>query len=287
MAFCILLNKVKTKLAELGTKFSSNMNEDNTLVELPEGELLGVPEDLIKSFDRTSDGKCKVTMKYPHFFPVSRKCRVPETRRKVETAYQSKCMEVNTPLLEELIKLRQTQAELLGYANHAAYIQELRMAKHPDNVATFLEELAVKLQPLWKEEKAEMLALKKAECEKYGYDFNGQLDFWDSRYYMYKIEETKYAVDQEKLKEYFPLETVQKGLFAIYQELLGLTFVQVENPETWFDDVQLFRVDDSRSGEKMGYFFLDLFPREGKYGHYAIFDLQPSCLASQESGAKR
>ena len=269
---------VKKNIAKLATKFNANMNEDTSFVEIDEVDLAGVPDDLVKTFERTASGKCKVTMKYPHFFPVSRKCRVPETRRKVEVAYQSKCMAENTPILEEIIRLRQEQAQLLGYKNHAAYVQELRMAKNPETVAEFLSDLATKLKPLWTAESDEMLRIKKEECEKFGYEFNGKLDFWDARYYMNKVEELKYSVDQEKLKEFFPLDTVTKGLFAIYQDLLGLKFVQMENANAWFEDVQLFRVDDVKSGETLGYFFLDLHPREGKYGHYAIFNLQPSCL---------
>ena len=87
-------------------------------------ELAGVPEDLVNSFEK-SDGKLKVTTKYPHFFPVTRKCRVPGTRRKMNVAFNSRCMKENTPILEELVALRQKHAELLGYASHAAYILEV------------------------------------------------------------------------------------------------------------------------------------------------------------------
>lgn len=72
-------------------------------------------------------------------------------------------MEENTPILEELITLRQKQAELLGYMNHAAYVLEERMAKNPENVSQFLTELAAKLQPLWEKERVDMLNLKKEE----------------------------------------------------------------------------------------------------------------------------
>ena len=71
------------------------------------------------------DNKCKVTLKYPHFFPVTRKCRNADTRKKIETAYQSRCMKENTEILEKLVELRQRQADLLGYKTHASYIQEV------------------------------------------------------------------------------------------------------------------------------------------------------------------
>ena len=80
---------------------------------------------LYSSFEMQEDNKCKVTLKYPHFFPVTRKCRNADTRKKIETAYQSRCMKENTEILEKLVDLRQRQADLLGYKTHASYIQEV------------------------------------------------------------------------------------------------------------------------------------------------------------------
>ena len=272
------IKAIKKEISKLGTDFMSNLGEDTTFLEFTREELAGVPEDLVNSFEKSGDNKLKVTMKYPHFFPVSRKCSVPETRRKMENAYQSRCLETNTKILETLVKLRDEQAQVLGYKSHAAYIHELRMSKNPETVKTFLSGLATKLQPIWDEERKAILELKQAECEKMGYEYNGAVDFWDARYYMRMVEETRYSVDQEKLKEYFPMDKVTKGLLEIYQELLSLRFTKCEGVETWHKDVELFKVEDAASSEVMGYFFLDLHPRDGKYGHAAIFSLQPSCL---------
>ena len=100
------------------------MSEDTSFLLFDREELAGVPEDLVNSLEE-SDGKLKVTTKYPHFFPVTRKCRVPTTRRRMNVAFNSRCMKENTPILEELVELRQKHAELLGYASHAAYILEV------------------------------------------------------------------------------------------------------------------------------------------------------------------
>ena len=106
------------------SQFSANLSEDTSFLLFDRDDLAGCPEDLINSLEE-SDGKLKVTTKYPHFFPVTRKCRVPETRRKMNVAFNSRAMKENTPILEELVELRHKHAELLGYSSHAAYILEV------------------------------------------------------------------------------------------------------------------------------------------------------------------
>ena len=273
------IKNVKKRISELGISFNKNLNEDTTFLMLEEAELTGVPEDLVKSFEKDPEtGKLKVTMKYPHFFPVTRKCNNPNTRLTMEKTYQSRCMKENTEILEEIVTLRQKEAKLLGYENHAAYIQEVRMAKDPATVKSFLGELGVKLKPLWEEEQKVLLQMKEAESKELGFEFSGKLDFWDFRYYMAMVEEKQYAVDQEKLKEYFPMEVVTAGMMDIYQKILGLKFTKLEDVEVWHEDVEMWKVDDLQSGENIGFFYLDLYPRDGKYGHACMMQLQPGCL---------
>ena len=105
------------------------------------------------------------------------------------------------------------------------------MAKNPETVRNFLEELAAKLQPLWDKERQIMLDMKKEQYAELGKEFDGKINYWDFRFLQSMVEEKQYAIDQEKLKEYFPMEVVTKGLLEIYQRILGLKFTKLEGIE--------------------------------------------------------
>lgn len=273
------IKTIKKKLSNLCIDFNKNLNEDTTSLSFTRDELGGLPEDFLSSLEKDGE-KLKVTLKYPHYFPTMKKCFVPETRRKLEEAFNSRCKEENSAILKELVELRAQKSSLLGFTTHADFVLEMNMAKSGKKVASFLEELAHKLKPLGDEERSVILKLKEKECQKRNLPFRGELHAWDTRYFMTQVEETQYAVDQNQLKEYFPMEVVTQGLLDIYQELLGLSFEQVQGAAVWHPDVSLYCVTDRSSGQVIGQFYLDLYPREGKYGHAACFGLQPGCLLS-------
>jgi len=276
---------IKEQLSNLGTRYSTNSNEENTMLEFTKAELTGVPEDFLESHEHADKADTfTVSLKYPDYNGIMRNCKVSATRQKMEFEYNNRNNPANAQLLEEMIVLRHEQAQILGYETHAHYVLETRMAKSPEVVMPFLSDLSEKLGPLWKQEEKSLLGYKKRVCQEMGEEFDNKLNMWDLTLLRNIETKERYTVDHEEIKQYFPLGFVTTQLLQIYQELLGLRFTEVPEPDAWHEDVRLFRVhDDTADGPLVGEFYLDMHPREGKYSHAACFGLQPGCVAPDGS----
>jgi Zn-dependent oligopeptidase len=280
---------LRTRIADLCIEYQRNLNEENTRLWFTAEELAGMSPSFLESLknrpnpNKPEELEYEVTLKYPYYFPIMKHCSVEETRRILEKLFHSRCVPENVYLLEETVRLREEAAKLLGYPSHAAYILETRMAASPENVEAFLQRLSKRLDKAAQAELSELRRLKRKDnLERYGVllglEPDNEIYMWDLRYYMTKYEEQQLQIDYLKIAEYFPLERVLAGMFDIYQQLLGLRFVALQQGQRWHEDVRLFEVRDASTAALMGYFYLDLHPREGKYGHAAVWPLQPSCV---------
>lgn len=256
------IRTLRDNLTKVESKFNSNLNNDNTTLEFTPDELTGVPEETLKTFSRTDNGTYLVTMKYPDYNPVMKNAVQEETRKRMITADLNKQGENNTQLLEEAIQLRQQIAGKLGYDSWAAYQIDGRMAGSPDNVTTFLDSLEAPLHSKALEEEAVLLRLKQNEDP-----HATRLEPWDISYYTEKLKKQRYSVDNEEIREYFPLEQVINGMFSWYGALFGIRFEKVEEADTWSPDVTLYRIVNTSDDRLIAYLYCDLFPREGKYSH--------------------
>ncbi|KAF4322670.1 hypothetical protein BBO99_00002730 [Phytophthora kernoviae] len=274
----------KQKLSKLGIQFHQNLTEETIEVKFLHQELQGLSDDFIAALEKGDDGKYKIALSYPTVFPILNTCTVESTRKAVEYAFNRRCIDKNVAILEEMLELRHKVALALGYENHAAYVLEQRMAETPTKVKNFLTDLDNKLVPLAKKDLDNLLKLKEADCDKNEWKFDGKINMWDFRFYMDQFVKKHCSIDAEKIREYFPLAHVTSELLAMYQELLSLKFVEISQPHVWHKDVRMFAVYDARpqkNGHLVGHFYLDLFPRPGKYGHAACFTLQQGCANSE------
>ena len=294
--------EIKKRLSTLCIIFSKNLNEEVGGLWFTPAELEGVPEDVTALFAKgegENAGKLKMTFKYPDLIPTTKYAKNPITRKKAYIENENKLPQ-NIPIFREVILLRDEAARLLGYPNHAAFIIEDKMAKTPKTVDDFLGDLRTRLTQGGASEMEALKALKKQELKSMGEDFDGYYFLWDHRYYDRMMLEQDFSLDQEKLSEWFPLETSIRGMLTIFETLFGMTFVEITGDDrsaispsgkgddiVWHPDVQVFSVWDSEDQGSgfIGYLYLDLHPRPGKYGHAANFNLQPGFI--QENGTRR
>lgn len=265
------VEKLRKELAAVGTDFSSNVTKSEKALKFTKAELEGVPESLltapgIKTGDDEYTIMVNVTWQY---LTVAENAKREDVRKRVVAEQHSLAMTENLPLIEKLLVLRRQIANRLGYATWADYQIEVKMAKNGATALEFEQKLARGLQPKFDAELAEFRQLKVKETG----DPNAQIHLWDWRYYAEMLKREKYTVDTEALRVYFPMQRVLDGMFTIYQRIFGLKFERVEAPYKWVDDLQLWAVSDAQSGEPLGFFYLDLFPREGKFSHFAMFPI--------------
>ena len=257
------LTSIRKRLADLQSDFSRNINESKDFALFTLEEMDGVPEDLLARLE-TVDGKYKVTLDYPDYFPFMENVRVGSSRRIMEGKFNNRAVRENLAVLKEILNLRQKAAKILGYPSHAAYILEERMAKDPATVKAFIERLKKRLKPLAEDEKESLLALKRVFE---GNQSDPVFRAWDWRFYDNQIKRVRYSVDAQKIKEYFPVEQVTEQMLETYQKILGVKFRRIEDAEVWHPDVALYAVSEAASAasaEPFAYFYMDLFPREGK-----------------------
>ena len=290
---------IKKRLSELSITFQKNLNEEQGGIWLTLEQLEGVPQDVLNGLKQgqkgtPTEGKLWLTFKYPDLFPVQKYCKHQETRHQVFIANENKC-NINIDLFKEALVLRDEAARLLGYPNHATFRIEDKMAKTPKTVDTFLGDLRTRLAPGGMKEIEELKKLKQGET--------GNADnyfLWDHRFYDTLMLERNFQLDQNRIAEYFPLQTSIEGMLNIFEELFGLVFVKIEGKDrddiseskrgsdiVWHPDVQVFSVwdDDGEGNGFVGYLYLDLHPRDGKYGHAANFNIQPGFM--NENGTRR
>ncbi len=263
------VEKLQKELAALNTEFAVNINQARAPIDFTAEKLAGVPPSFLESPGvKQPDGTYRVMANVTwHAVAIAESASNAETRRRVSVARNNLAREKNVDALKKLVALRGEIARRLGYASWADYQIETRMAKNGATAVKFEENLVGGLQPKFAQEIETLRALKAQDTGK----ADAQLESWDITYYTNKLMKERYAVDREALRVFFPYQKTLEGMFAIYQKIFGLKFTEVQAPYVWADGVQLYVVQDSTSGEVLGAFYLDMFPREGKFNHFACF----------------
>lgn len=269
------VEELQKRLTALSTRFNTNITNASVTVYFSEAEMAGAPESLMAQAREqgvTGDSGRRYGIKVtvtPQFVTAMSNLTSEDARRRLKTARYSVAQDENTPILDEMLAVRDEIADLLGYASWADYQTEIKMAGSGARAAGFVRDLTEGLEPKFREELATFAALKRAETG----DPSAQVRHWDWRYYENQLKKQRYSIDTEALRVYFPLDRTLQGMFDIFEEIFAIRIEPVRAPWVWFDGVTLHAVSDAQTGEPLGLVYLDLFPREGKYNHFAQFDI--------------
>ncbi len=266
--------KIMQDLSKLEAKFEENLldatqgwfkqvTEESSLGGIPQAALTRA---LYEAQSRGLQGHV-FTLDYPSYSAVITYADERSLREQMYRAYTTRASDQgpnagrwdNSTVMRDILRLRHEAAVLTGFNNYAEYSLADKMARTPEKVTAFLTDLLRRSRPAAQREFTEL--------QRYALERDGlqQLAAWDMSYYAEKLREERYAVSQETLRPYFPMQQVRTGLFAVMQKLYGITLQQVPGAEVWHPDVVLYEIHDE-SGALRGRLYMDLFTRTGKRG---------------------
>jgi oligopeptidase A len=261
-------NEIELELAELSTKFGNNVLDATKsfklLLNTPE-EVDGLPESLLSLAAQTArsegyesatpaKGPWLITLDYPSYGPFLKFSTRRDLREKVYKAFVSRASSGefdNNPLIDQILALKQEQAQILGYKTYAEVSLATKMAPDVETVEKLLEELRLVSYDCAKQELAQLQEFAQTE----------DLQPWDVSFWAERQREAKFGFKEEELRPYFPLPQVLDGLFALAQRLFGVTITPADGTAPiWHEDVRYFEVKDENN-QVIAYFYLDPYSR--------------------------
>ncbi|KAF3802553.1 Saccharolysin [Colletotrichum gloeosporioides] len=286
----VYLNR-RNQIDELRQQCNRNYRNDDGGLWLSLDELEGVPaEDLARfsgsqdSTDVSTKDKAFVRFTRADVNAVLQYATAPSTRKEVYVSNESKVPE-NVDLFKQVIDLRDENARLLGYENHAAFRLEARVAKATTWVNGFLDELEDVLLRKGREEMASLLEIRKKDVPQ----DNDSMPPWDYDYYNRLMQE-RIDVKHGRISEYFPLDYSVSAMLDLFASCLQLRFVPLTADQkkdvVWHDDVQVWAVWDERDASKgvfVGYLYTDLLIRPKKHQGSQNVNLQCGYLRPDDT----
>ncbi|MGO2102573.1 MAG: M3 family metallopeptidase [Psychroflexus halocasei] len=262
------LRDIDKQLSQLSLQFGENVLAETNAFELhieDEKELDGVPESVKDSAQALAKEKevsgYILTLDFPTYLPVMKFAKNRSLREKMLKGFGAKAFKDNeynnTENVLKIVKLRYERAQLLGFETHADFVLQERMAKTPENVMSFLDEILTKAKPAAIKEFDELKSF--AEKTDQITDFQK----WDQAYYSEKLKQEKFDLNEDELKEYFELNNVIDGLFKVAHKLYQVNFKKNKTIDVYHEDVLVYDVTDD-DGKFLATFYADFHPRAGK-----------------------
>ena len=262
---------IADRLTELNQEFERNIRENPSRLKFRLDECEGLPASYLARVPRDGDGNIVLGFDYPDFNPFMANARNEGARQRYYIAYLNRGTPRNVAILEEIVALRKELAGLYGFPSYGHFALRRRMADRPETVSRFLDEVRSVVTDVERRDLEELRRLK-AEMTNTPLD-ETTLQRWDVSYYSERLRERRYNIDQEALRQYFPMPQTLNWLLHVSSRLFGITFERAFVP-VWHEDVLYLDVKDAETAEFLGGIYLDLYPREGKFTHAAAWPVR-------------
>lgn len=262
------IKKVNAELVAIAQQFNANIASDRKSIKVSPERLKGLPEDFINGHAKDENGMITLTSDYPDYFPVMESADDETLRKEMYFMAQTVAYPSNEEVFDKLLKARKKLANLLGYKNWPEYSQAKLMIGNPENAENFVKKIAAISMPYAKKE-AEILLAKKKQLT--GKD-DVEVEPWDRFYIPRLVRMEKFNYDPETVRPYFEIQKVLNGIFTVNSKIFGLEFKQIKRDDVWHESILSY--DVYSDGKQIGTFDLDLYPRENKYKHFAMFTNQ-------------
>ncbi|KAM0344475.1 hypothetical protein ACHAPU_007447 [Fusarium lateritium] len=261
------------------------ISESDEGILFTRSQLNGVPTSVLDAMKSNDDGThLRATFKKGHLIPIMKHATSTRTRKVYHIAKESRFPE-NVTRLERAVELRNSTARMLGFKTHAELKMEDKMAKSVESVIKMLNKLRTELKPLADEEMKTLFKIKNAYIQEHGSDEENddaqRLNAWDWAFYARILEKERYSLDSLLISEYFEVDHSLKGMLRIFEEIFGMVFVPIDAP-VWQKDVTVYEAwnSEEQGGQFLGYLYLDLYAREGKYAGAHSSLIQPGFVTS-------
>ena len=249
------LNK---EINELTSQFTKNLNAHKDVLKTDEAGMAGL-SDTFKEANRVADNEYEITINHASCRTFLSNATSAALRKELYFKYRNVAAAGNMTIIDQLRDKRYELAQVMGKASIANMILESRMAKNPETVWAFLDDL---VDRSLEKGKVDYQEVKDARNSYLGINTDEDIATWDFSFYYNQLKKSKYELDTEKIRAYLPMDQCLKGMMDTYQTLLGLKFIEKSNEQLWHDDAKMFEV--MKEGKLIGRFYLDLFPRADK-----------------------
>ena len=253
------VRELQEELVRIGQEFSRNIRDDVRSVKLDPAQLAGLPADYVRAHAPGVDGKVTLTTDYPDYVPFMTYAESSSAREALWRVYRQRAHPKNLEVLDRMLQKRHELATLLGYASWAAYVTEDKMIGSDQAASDFIAKIALASETRAQRDHGALVERNR-----------GPVQAWDSEHLKERIRAEQFGFDSQSVRPYFELGRVQQGLFELTSELFGIEYRKSAAP-VWHPDVSAWEIFEG--GKLLGRFFLDLYPRDGKYKHAAQFTL--------------